>query len=1415
MDQVRQKERGLRGSWHAGTIVGLKAGGRLVEYDELLSEDGLGKLRESIPSPPQLHMQSRKRGILRPIPSPVPPPIAPFSLKGGLFVDVFFQDAWWEAVLLDDVVSLEDNAYVNVIYPDEGDLARVQVKDLRISQLWDEVTGEWNLKGSCNLSRFLKRRGITRKETVPTTSTDFEGSQADQYQVSFVQSKSKRDCSFLDVGQPGGNATTSALSLDMTHYAQGAARAAVLGENCSGGTESSDQQLDSDQSSNAKFMNQEPPQSTCPESGRVDMPSFALHSSNLVEVTGFSDRNEVAAFEGPECLKCNNYDPKACIDSSQLKDFGKERGATEQHITTLLAKQKAIDCVKSQRSDTEVYVSPCEEAGESLVSHPLLPSAIPQGDGYKDPCEKQEDLFVSSSNNASPCEKQTNSFVVLPLLPSPSPQGEFCAHSCRNETDMAVSTPSPEGHLHLVCESKQRQCFSLPGELVDCTNAHLSMSNSQGHLDCMCEEKQHKWDVSMGQCLERGEASSKSNIHKNVQVDMDAGNSVCLSTPSQTDIDQQPVVAIKLDYLEEGALSCMDRACSGGQSCINKITELMEVNVVSDNKNLSSEKEISLVKTQVDCAVVDCRGKRKAKVAPQEMKMRTGLRDKHRNHDSLSDDKTEKRLETDTLRSFRDRLLLQKQADAAKKKALETSRGLEKVEKIEKKDFDLQLLSGLNCTEAVSKSSLKAPMVKGKSLRILTRDIAKKALLEAGFTIDLRPRRSRDYQDAVYVSPEGHSHWSLPKAWKALKKSQAEKRLASSEQGCSKNAGHEKGAMSLTHGEEGRQSLVKADKSALKQVFSRFGNDERLQSALTKLGTCSRTHLEMAQDATRQAELTNADLTDILLGDLGVLRRFTKKFLSENELNDINSADSRTPRSLAADFIDKTGKKRKRESAHALEISDRRLLDGRGFPRKLQGDSFSRSREDKIQGTARSSKQTSTETKLAGSKHKTKKGKKPKARSGFRLEVRRPSSTGCEEPVCHSRRTVFAWMLDRGAVLERERIFFVDPINNQVSKEGVVTREGILCSCCKRVYTVQSFEAHAGGHVGDWHKALVFTSGKCLLDCQLKAWDAEIHLRKAHNYIGVTEEDTNDDTCVLCGDGGDLICCDGCPSTFHASCLQIDNVPEGNWYCPKCSCGTCGGRQHGEQQEDPAVILCNQCKHRYHIACLARGHSIVGKEVFCGPSCGKIFSTLKGLVGIANPLGRGFSWTLLRCMEEDKVAQIIDSTVAIDYHSKLAVALLVIKECFNPMVDPRTNIDMITHAMYNRWSDFDRLNYSGFYTAVLEKEGEIISVASIRIHGVRLAEMPLIGTREKFRRQGMCRLLVGVIEKLLCSLEVDLFILPAIPELFETWTHAFGFKPLDQCLKSKLLDISMMVFPGTELLQKPLSTILTRDAVVG
>ncbi|KAH7284932.1 hypothetical protein KP509_33G002900 [Ceratopteris richardii] len=146
----------------------------------------------------------------------------------------------------------------------------------------------------------------------------------------------------------------------------------------------------------------------------------------------------------------------------------------------------------------------------------------------------------------------------------------------------------------------------------------------------------------------------------------------------------------------------------------------------------------------------------------------------------------------------------------------------------------------------------------------------------------------------------------------------------------------------------------------------------------------------------------------------------------------------------------------------------------------------------------------------------------------------------------------------------------------------------------------------------------------------------------------------------------------------------------------------------------------------------------------CGDSCRKIYSSLRSLIGISHPFGGGFYWTLLQCTEE---LEVEDLQSTLDVNSKLAVALLVLKECFNPMCDPRRNIDMITHAAYNRRSEFSRLNYAGFYTVVLEQDNEIISAASIRVHGARIAEMPLIGTRHKYRRLGMCRCLVGAIEK--------------------------------------------------------------------
>ncbi|NXP04631.1 AIRE regulator, partial [Thinocorus orbignyianus] len=46
----------------------------------------------------------------------------------------------------------------------------------------------------------------------------------------------------------------------------------------------------------------------------------------------------------------------------------------------------------------------------------------------------------------------------------------------------------------------------------------------------------------------------------------------------------------------------------------------------------------------------------------------------------------------------------------------------------------------------------------------------------------------------------------------------------------------------------------------------------------------------------------------------------------------------------------------------------------------------------------------------------------------------------------------------------------------------------------------------------------------------------------------------NEDECAVCGDGGELICCDGCPRAFHLACLvpPLPRVPSGMWRCGSC-----------------------------------------------------------------------------------------------------------------------------------------------------------------------------------------------------------------------------------------------------------------------
>ncbi|XP_019252850.1 PREDICTED: increased DNA methylation 1-like [Nicotiana attenuata] len=307
---------------------------------------------------------------------------------------------------------------------------------------------------------------------------------------------------------------------------------------------------------------------------------------------------------------------------------------------------------------------------------------------------------------------------------------------------------------------------------------------------------------------------------------------------------------------------------------------------------------------------------------------------------------------------------------------------------------------------------------------------------------------------------------------------------------------------------------------------------------------------------------------------------------------------------------------------------------------------------------------------------------------------------------------------------------------------------------------------HAGGTSSKpYEKIFIAETCSSLLSCMIQAWDLpeERNYRRFNLIENEDASDSCDDACMICADGGVLLCCDKCSTTYHHDkCLGMKEVPKGSWYCSFCVCKFCGVPAN----ENDYLLKCSQCEKKC-------------KKCFLVP----VYDTLeRSIVGVERETKGSYKWTLLKNTDDGSGINIED-----DYQRTKEV------------------------TGWRSWSNFNRVNFRGFYTIILEKNEEIISAASIRIHGPKLAEMPFIATNKKYRRKGMCRELMVTIESVLHYLKVEKLVIPSVSERTGTWITKYIFHIVESPLPEEMKLHNTLMFHDATRLQKDLvSSTLAR-----
>uniref|UniRef100_A0A8D3DYK8 Chromodomain helicase DNA binding protein 3 n=1 Tax=Scophthalmus maximus TaxID=52904 RepID=A0A8D3DYK8_SCOMX len=117
--------------------------------------------------------------------------------------------------------------------------------------------------------------------------------------------------------------------------------------------------------------------------------------------------------------------------------------------------------------------------------------------------------------------------------------------------------------------------------------------------------------------------------------------------------------------------------------------------------------------------------------------------------------------------------------------------------------------------------------------------------------------------------------------------------------------------------------------------------------------------------------------------------------------------------------------------------------------------------------------------------------------------------------------------------------------------------EIILCDTCPRAYHLVCLEPELDkAPEGKWSCPHCEKEG-----IQWEAKDEEFEDFEEDSEDR-EEDDDHMEFCRVCKDGGELLCCDTCTSSYHIHCLNppLPEIPNGEWLCPRCTCPPIKGR---------------------------------------------------------------------------------------------------------------------------------------------------------------------------------------------------------------------------------------------------------------